>query len=306
MKLEGISKIVTHANCSDGTMSAAIIRQALPRVEVVEMNYNTPQLAALKPDAGLLFCDFSPPPDRAEEFLAAGTRVLDHHKGAQSVVQHFVDAGLGAFGDETKDPGVSGAVLAYEHVYVPIMGTDSALGQFARLVGIRDTWQKNSQLWDMACQASAGLRAFPFDYWMVNRPILNDTIRVLGKATIDGRTRQVKEAMTQLETFEAGGLRFAVFSDPKSLTSDLAELVRQENIADVLVGFFFIRDKADDPLKLVFSCRSNDRFDVSALCKANGGGGHTRAAGFSVVVNPWKMDSPYILLRHHVLKFLGS
>jgi hypothetical protein len=303
MKLEGITKVVTHQHCADGTMSAAIIRQALPRVEVVEMNYNTPALAALKPEAGLLFCDFSPPPDRAEEFLQAGARVLDHHKGAQGVIQKFVDAGLGHFGDERKDPGVSGAVLAYEHVYVPICGHDSALGQFARLIGVRDTFQKGSQLWELACIASSGLRTFPLDYWLGHRPVLDDTIRMLGKASVDGRTRQLRAAATQLEHFTVGGTRFAVFSDPKALVSDLAELARQEDLADVVVGFFFLREEVGGPLQLSFSCRSNG-FDVASLAKTYGGGGHTSAARFGVLVDPWGMDSPHAILKRLVTKFM--
>ena len=299
--IKAITKVVVHKNCPDGTMSAAIIRQALPRVSVEEHNYNTPQLREVKAEPGLCVCDFSPPPGRADEFLAAGAIVLDHHAGCADVVRRFVDANLGAYGDESKDPGVSGAVLAYQAIYLPVVGHDAALNHLATLVGIRDTWQKNHPLWELSCEASSGLRAFPFDYWLMNRPVLNDTLRVLGKASVEGRQRQVREALSQLEFFTSGKTRFAVFSDPKSLTSDLAELVRQRDMADVLVGFFYVRDKAGDPLKLVFSCRSGiGQFDVSSLCRHFGGGGHTRAAGFGVVVmDPMEAKSPFRILKDY-------
>lgn len=279
--LRTITKVAVHAQCPDGGMSAAIVRQALPRVEVIEVQYNTPALDLLPATPGLLFADFSPPPERADEFLAAGAMVLDHHKGAQSVVQRFVEVGRGVFGDETTAPGVSGAVLAYEHVYLPLRGQDHALDHFARLIGIRDTWHKSSTLWDEAGIASSGFRAFPLDWWLTHKPMMDDTVWTLGKASVDGRAKQVKEALGQVVVVSVGGKRFGIFSDPKSLVSDLAELTRQEGVCDALVAWFIVADKPGE-LKLVLSCRSSDGVDVAAFCKAHGGGGHTRAAGCKV------------------------
>src|SRR5256885_13008647 len=74
--LAAVRTIVAHDECADGTASAILLHDALPGAEVVFADYGG---AAGRPVAGpgLLFCDFSPPAARADEFVAAGAIVLD-------------------------------------------------------------------------------------------------------------------------------------------------------------------------------------------------------------------------------------
>jgi len=116
-KIRAVNHILVHDNCSDGTASAMILRNVLPNVKVTFMQYETEAHKTLDPEPGQLFCDLSPHRDRYKAFLEAGAIVLDHHKTAKGVVMPFVEAGLGAFGDEIANPGVCGAVLAFSEVW---------------------------------------------------------------------------------------------------------------------------------------------------------------------------------------------
>jgi nanoRNase/pAp phosphatase (c-di-AMP/oligoRNAs hydrolase) len=77
-----------------------------------------------------------------------------------------------------------------------------------------------------------------------------------------------------------GNLNVAILND--NHISDIAEILRnkEENHADLIVGFFYVPD--GDTFKVVYSLRSNDVFDCSKYAKSNGGGGHVKAAGFTV------------------------
>ncbi len=142
--------IVSHAGCSDGILAAALCRDALPNAEVRFVQYG-PTRDALVPDYGMLFVDMTPPESKTRAFIASAAIVLDHHVSQMAQITEFEAAGLGVYADE---PGCSGAVLAYRHVWCPaqhdvlredvvLAGGYGVVGDLARLVGLRDTWQRD-------------------------------------------------------------------------------------------------------------------------------------------------------------------
>ncbi len=150
--LKKVKILVTHAGCADGIASALIVKQVLPHVEVRFLQYNTRAWKELDPKPGMLFCGFSPYPERALGFVAVGAVVLDHHEGVRDLVAEFGNRGV--YADAEENPGISGASLAFSMVYTPIVlgmpeekreMPDEVLGEwgdvrsFARLVGVRDT-----------------------------------------------------------------------------------------------------------------------------------------------------------------------
>jgi hypothetical protein len=164
--LADVRVIVAHDECADGTASAILLHDALPGAEIVFCDYGAParQLAA-RP--GMLFCDFSPPAARADEFVAAGAMVLDHHRSARPVIERFGERGV--FGDERADPGVSGAMLAYRHVWLALRAgapEQPFAAWFAAAAGARDTWQTASPLWRDGCVQHALLTAFDNTFWL--------------------------------------------------------------------------------------------------------------------------------------------
>ena len=283
-KLGAVKKIVYHANCADGMAAALICLGALGwELECVGMHYKSPELEALEATPGLLFVDFSPPADRADEFLDAGAIVLDHHKGAEDVVMKFVSAGQGAFADEKIDPGVSGASLACSEVWRKIHPIDSDVERFARLAGIRDTWQTRSKEWVEGTGLMLMMKLLGFEHFQKQRlPFPSASDYQLAELLGGNYHRKiVNHCDERVIVREVEGHTVAFHYDTEALTSDVAEEMRTRG-ANVIIGFFYVIERGQP--KIIFSTRSDESFDVSKLCKFYGGGGHSRAAGFSQII----------------------
>jgi oligoribonuclease NrnB/cAMP/cGMP phosphodiesterase (DHH superfamily) len=291
-----ISTIVTHDNCADGTSSALLLKDALPNANVVFVQYGTEAYINLPAQEGMLFCDISPPADRAEEFIKSGAYVLDHHRTAKHLVESFGDRGI--FADENDDVGISGAVLAFREVWLPIKGNSASqevkawVEKFARLAGVRDTWHKKSPEWEDACVQSNLLHFMPNTNW-VRYGITGlmeswDEYWAIGRILLEKHMKSVQKALRGGYFFTTDkGTRAVVFNS-KSFTSDAAEYLNDK--ADVVIGFGYEVEAGVG--KLILSTRSYGSFDCSALTRRMGGGGHSKAAGASLIVpageNPYE------------------
>ncbi len=289
-KLRAVSTLVVHGNCPDGIASAVLLRDALGDIPVRYLQYGTREHLELPAEPGLLFCDFSPHPDRVAEFARAGTIVLDHHRTAKRIVEAMGENGV--FGDEATEPGISGAVLAHRHVWEPIEADEPSAShtgrlvaeRFAQLVGIRDTWQRKSPLWSEACAISQMLLFRPKSWW--HDRSMEDLDRKLPEILELGHLLQEKEEERVRRAIE-GGYRFTTRDGRRvlavqgvSVTSDGAELLGDS--VDLLVGFSYAVEDGEPKVKL--SLRSHTGVDCAAIAKAHGGGGHTAAAGCSMQV----------------------
>lgn len=308
-KLLAVKTIVVHDKCPDGIISALILQDALGDVAVKFVQYQTPEADALVAEPGMLFCDFSPPPNRAEDFVKVGAIVLDHHKTAEAVVRLF--GGDGIYADE---PGVSGATLAYREVWRPIYESvkddpsrnkcsqhPAFIEETATIAGIRDTWQKTDPRWEDACIQAQGVLFPPMEYFTNNGDmILGSEWRKLlwcGKIRLDKIRKTAARAVRDGFKFTTPkGTKVVVFSGVK-LASDAAEVPEAADF-DLIVGFDVFVDHGVP--KLICSTRSRKEFDCAAFCKANGGGGHLRAAGFNIE-NPTLI--PWAHVQERVLAF---
>lgn len=338
-RLKTVNTIVTHEHCSDGTASAMFLVDALTALngskpEVIFLQYNTPAFDALEARPGMLFCDFAPQYDakRIQEFRDVGTIVLDHHKYQKNIVELFGEDGV--FGDETLNPGVSGAVLAYREVWLPIKQHVGELviqqkypnriinsldsykaeileglqyeeqqraAKFAGLIGIRDTWQRGDERWFEACETSEVVRFYPPEEWMTDKPFDSTKEnwwkhrKEVGQLLIRKTQDKVKRAIGSALQFTVAGVRVTVLSGGGGVTSDAAEALDQDT--DLLVGFHYPGIE-NGVAKIVFSTRSHTDFDCGKFCKSLGGGGHTKAAGFSVGFDPFgDTPNPYTMIR---------
>lgn len=269
-----LEKIVVHANCPDGIASAIILHHALPRLPVEFVVHGTPEHN--QEPCRALFCDFSPPAERAQAWVDADAIVLDHHATARPVVELFGNAGV--FADEMTDPGVSGALLAY--LFAERLGRAThPMLEFAELVGVRDTWRRSHPDWEEACHLSSALTFFGADFWLKSG--LPDRGHIeAGRVVYEKRLKKAAETAAVLQPQSFQGVRFGLFNDSaEKLTSDVGEAARANGRElDFVAGYFVTNDET-----LVVSMRSvADGFDVGAIAKANGGGGHTKAAGFQV------------------------
>lgn len=309
--LSKVSKIIVHDNCPDGIASAMILKYALG-IDVEFIQYKTDAHTNLPAVPGLLFCDFTPPRERVQEFVDAGAIVLDHHKGAQDIVAQFGERGV--FADEKSEPGVSGATLAYREVWLPFGNEDNVLVRdFAQVAGIRDTWQTKDPRWIESCEQSSWLMFFGAEE-LLKPPIFDRNKWVfrtsVGKLLFDEHMRKVKKTVASAYRTSIHGLRVMIHQGVTH-TSDAAELMGEESKVDILAGFsYFSEDGTEredwspefgDNLKLVVSTRTRTSFDVSKMAKFYGGGGHTKAAGFNVKVTKLQAN-PYA----HILALIDD
>jgi len=277
--------------CPDGRASALLIADVLPWAEIREVAYGTKEHAELQlPKKGrAMFCDFTPLASSVDAFVESGAFCLDHHKSQEAIVQKFGSRGV--FADEAKEPGASGAVLAFHEVWLPILrksgriyGNDQTVRDayaFARLVGIRDTFQKQDRDFQRACEVSAVLQDLPFHYLMdLDFGSLLDLGEHLGLDLIAEVKRRVQKATLSLH--EVAGMEL-ILTPEFDLVSDLSDRALDEHPMAIVVGFQY---RQDDVLghTLELSLRSRGGFDVGAFAKKWGGGGHTRAAGCSIPV----------------------
>ncbi len=317
-KLLAVTHIVTHKDCADGMASAMILKDVLPGAKVSFIHYSSPEHKALVAEKGMLFCDFSPyierpvlavvPTDeqlkafveadkRAKEFIAADTLVLDHHKFAKETVEAFGENGI--FADEATEPGVCGAVLAYRHVWLPLQEASSpspGLGSLkpqplveaivrdlATLAGIRDTWQKQDHQWQAACEQAESLRWWPEEHLVGSPPTSwPGLIQPIGGILFAKNLKYAKQlSETSYRFVSKKGTRVLIFGGV-SMSSDTAE--QAGDTADLVVGFSY---KCDDGKPVViFSTRTRgNEFNCGEFCVAHGGGGHTKAAGFTLPLN---------------------
>lgn len=314
-KLQAVRIIISHDKCPDGTASALILADALPDARVKFIQYGSDEYKNLPAQPGMLFCDFSPPAERAQEFVDAGAIVLDHHKYAKSVVELFGVNGV--FADEKAEPGVCGAVLAYRHVWKPLcdkacdacrcnLPDESCkcppsrfVERFAALAGVRDTWQRQDARWGEACVQSSVLAFVPNEKWLEQglRQVAArwlDTHEPLGRLLVEKQNADVVRVCEKGWRFTtARGTRVIVIPST-GLTSDSAELL--DEAVDVVVGFGYTYEQGVDRPQLILSTRSHTDFDCGAFCKTHGGGGHTKAAGCSFPVGKDDLN-PYTTIE---------
>lgn len=300
--LQNVTHLVTHENCSDGTSSAMIIRDALPNVRVTFCQYGTKLHQEIPAEPGMLWCDFSPPVARVQDFLDVRTIVLDHHGGpAKESTLAFAEKGLGAFADEKKDPGVSGAMLAYREVWVPLElqkavserdVRSKAFLELATLAGIRDTWQKQDPRWQQACETAEATRWWPWE--MVEKTPWGQWPELfrIGPILMARNMRTVDKCLEGAFRFTSKkGRKVTVFEGLKP-SSDAAEKLGEAN--DLTIGLGFLVESGEP--KMLFSTRGRGTFHCRNFALAFGGGGHVKAAGFSVPLTP-DSPQPYELTR---------
>jgi oligoribonuclease NrnB/cAMP/cGMP phosphodiesterase (DHH superfamily) len=307
-KIQSLRHVVTHAYCPDGTASAMMLRYCLPQdVSVEFVQYETEVHRTLEVRPNTVFADFSPHPEQVKDFVGVDAVVLDHHRTAKDIVGEFGQ--LGVFGDEAKDPGVCGAVLTFREICLPFLQTQEGdlatlrhgLEEFATLAGIRDTWQRQSPRWQEACEQAAALDFWPWSY-LESLPFYRWKEKLeIGPVIFQKKLKTAKKFGDGAYRFTTDkGVKVAIFEGLK-LSSDVAEYLHTE--VDLVIGFDIFL--VDGTPSMVFSTRSHTSFDCAAFCKAHGGGGHTRAAGFSRPLTP-DDPQPFELARRILASYEQS
>lgn len=301
-KLKKVKKIIAHKYCHDGTSSAMIIKDVLHDADVEFYSHKDKAYLDLEAQEGMLFCDISPPPGRDQEFIDTKAIVLDHHEKTKDTVLKFQEHGLGVYG-ETQD-GISGAVLAYNHVWLPLIDlarTDKIhVCRLQRLAGIRDTYQKDSIEWDDAQEQTEAIAFYPINHFL-NNHIAGITAEenVIGRIIKEKTEDFIKRAAETAYTYFWKDRKIAILSGHRVI-SDASEELRKQGCSIV---FSFTYKNTTDGLFLSYSSRSDGSFDCNKFAGYFGGGGHIRAAGgIGFEVNSNTLN-PYSVIRKAVSKY---
>lgn len=251
---------VLYHNDADGFGAAfACWKMLYEKAMYIPVQYGQPVPELPETVEELFIVDFSY--DRATcEALAAKYRltILDHHKTAEKELEGLAYA--------TFDMGQSGAVLAWKRMY-PMWPVPTIL----QYVQDRDLWRfdlENSE------EVNLYIASLPqtFEAW---DGFDLDEAEVGGKAIKAFRDGQVEKACRNVRWEEVGGYKVPVLNLSENISEVGNQLCKKFPEAAFSVSYC---DRADG--KRSYSLRSIGDFDVSAIAKQFGGGGHRNAAGF--------------------------
>lgn len=258
--------VLFHGNCFDGFGAAWAAWLWLgDSAQYIPVSYGH-EPPALPPDAIVTLVDFSYQRATLEALRSRVERltVLDHHKTAQ--------ADLAGLDYCTFDMDKSGAMLAWEHFHPGVEPP-----RLIQYLQDRDLWR-----WSLpySREISTVTAAEPFTFaaygTLANRlEQAFESVVVEGRAIQRARDRMVETMVAQATWREIGGHRVPV-ANATILFSEVGEALCIK-FPDAPFAAYYL-DRADGQRQ--WGLRSRNGFDVSAVAKGLGGGGHAAAAGF--------------------------
>lgn len=273
---------IYHGACDDGFAAAWCVRKALgDDVEFYPGVYQKDP--PLHEGRDVLFVDFSykRPVLDAMAKSAKSILILDHHKTAAEdladieAVPSFINwrdaalihgSGVNMFA--LFDMNRSGAALAWDY----FIGGERP--EFIEYIQDRDLWRKELKGGD---EFTIALRSHPQDFKTWDRLVAGGAAHLIqeGYAIQRYYRLRVEELKHSAYPSEIGGIACWISNAPYFAASEVAgELCdRGESF-----GACYFEVSAG---RFQYSLRSRGDFDVSAIARQFGGGGHKNAAGFS-------------------------
>lgn len=269
--------VVYHANCPDGAASAwAAWKRFGEEAEYRAMNYGEPAPSDEEVSGrDVFYVDFSAPRNDLLRIRAAakGLTILDHHTTAQAELEGLPYAKF--------DMNHSGAYLAWQ-----FLAGATSTPDVIRYVEDRDLWRwalPDSKAISAAISSfgvTEDFRRFDLVHEALSSPSGYDRLVAVGMAVLAYQDETVKVALTRRMMGILGGHVVPIVN-----TTTLFSEVAGELAAGYPFGVaWFVR--ADGKIQVSLRVREGD-FDVSALAKRYGGGGHAKAAGFESDL-PWR------------------
>lgn len=272
-------RVLYHGNCYDGFTAAwAAWRKLGDGAEYLPVGYGQPfPMFPLLDTAAVYILDFSYPRDMLEELHAklelvpgAILRVLDHHKTAESDLSGLPFC--------TFDMKKSGASLAWKFFH-PGEPTPPVVAYAED----RDLWRFKLP---ESREISAWMRSWPFTFqaWDEIHERLSDddsfsAVGSEGAAILRFQSQMVEMMCGQAVMRDVGGYSVPV-ANATVFFSEVGEALCIKRPDAPFAAYYL--DRADG--KRQWGLRSRNGFDVSAVAKGLGGGGHAAAAGFTEVV----------------------
>lgn len=267
---------IYHGNCDDGFAAAWAVRKALG--DGVEFYAGAYQQAP--PDVtgrDVIMVDFSYKRPVLEQMQksAKSILILDHHKTAAEdladIARHPLESavciGIDCATDVVFDMERSGAGIAWDHFH-----PGKPRPAFINYVEDRDLWRKSLPDGDAFTFA---LRSYPQDFliWDKLAEDVDGLIRQ-GAAIHRFYRCQVEDQKKNSQPAKINGVPCRVVNTPYTFASEVAGEIIEAPAEFGACYFQFASGEWG------YSLRSRGDFDVSAIAKTFGGGGHKNAAGF--------------------------
>jgi len=283
--------VLYHNHCADGFLSRVIAQRKLGfAVKFHAVNYKEPVPAAVLNDlnAEVFILDFSYPRHDMENIQRKALSVvcLDHHKTAQ--------ADLEGLDFCTFDMTKSGAMLAWEHFNPGVPAPE-----IVKYVQNRDLgfpWSDPEKALPDCLEIHAGLfRAMPrtYDAWseLLDQKDLTDL--ALNGEKMMNLDRRIFSTVAQTPIWiEIGGHKVPAAQLSHEYISDACNAMLNVWQDAPFAAAWFVSSTSG---QVTYSLRSRKGgFDVSALAKSFGGGGHAQAAGFSSNEPPQFVESKWL------------
>lgn len=258
--------VLYHKGCDDGFGGAWVAHRKFGDDAIYKgVVYGEP-IPETQPTDNVYVIDFSYPRDELIELAKhRGVVVLDHHKTAEQ--------DLGDLPFATFDMEKSGAMLAWEYFF----RTESP-PPVLRHIEDRDLWRFALS---GTMEISSALRSYPqtFPQWDL---LMWKTAHLMGEGFAILRAIEVqvdRMVASQVQMLRVGPHIVPVVNT-SSYQSEVGERLCEIDLDKPFSATYM--DRGDG--KRVWSLRSRgggDGFDVGALAKSLGGGGHHNAAGFT-------------------------
>lgn len=278
--------IIYHAHCNDGFGAAWAAWKALKDTGLVELNAASygkePPYNLINKGINVHIVDFSYPPHQFLNIceIAKTVTMLDHHLTAVNAYAAYDNEQESDFPANSRvvfDMLRSGAMLAWNYYH-----QDKQPPHLIEHIQDRDLWKfelshtkevhlnlntlpKELAVWDELI-AATNQSGFAFKEF------------VAGGIAIKRYYEHLIQNILATNSYEVviDGIKGLAANCPGALASDLGH-----ELANKSGTFGMTWEATKDPTKCKVSLRSNGDFDVSALAKKFGGGGHKNAAGFT-------------------------
>jgi len=270
--------VLYHANCVDGFGAAWAASRSLGRHETtfIPVSYGRP-VPAIDGTGPVYILDFSYPREQLTALARVHERVkvIDHHQTAeQDLATDW--PGKPENIQLTFDGSQSGAVLAWKYFH----GGLNKIPEILLYIQDRDLWKwdmKHSNPVNEALQ-SLELREFNhydilYGHWREELPrLIND-----GAIALKIKAAKVESAVKARHWLDVGGVKVPAVNGCVYPSETADALLKAEPGKPFGVVWWINGDGSTQ-----YSLRSRDGFDVSAVAKEFGGGGHRAAAGFKI------------------------
>jgi uncharacterized protein len=259
--------ILYHAQCPDGFGAALAIWQKHKNQYIyLAVSHNQP-IPTLELQSEVFLVDFCYP---AEVLVGLSQKmhkvmVLDHHKSAEEDLKKLNLADYPNL-QVSFDMNKSGAVMAWEYFQ------QSPVPELFKYIEDKDLWLFKLP---KSREFSAGLRAYPMEFELWNKLSVNQLISE-GETLLRYQNQIVDKLCKNMRLTQVADYQVPTVNSP----------ILQSEIGNYLCKLYpqypFSAVYFDGNEKRHFSLRSVGDFDVSAIAKSMGGGGHKNAAGFVV------------------------